>query len=408
MRPSCEALLISSLITTHDALAGVTFGLTPEMFVGYQTEYRWVLSYQQTYGTCPSREALLTKFPEFPYTEHRDAAFAADEVRYTHNQRELRRTVRSAAQSIAEGDYEEAALALGGYSPFTAVKPMVNALHDLSFLTSYEDKPDSLQMPWKTLQETTGGMRCGDLWYDAARLGNGKSWKAIEIAAAALEQGRRVSLYSLEMPKAQLLVRLHVCLGRRLGIPVDHKSMRDKIYDLIAYRKLVNRIRDEVSGEIFLFDSSDGKISPATVAARAGDVDLSIIDYVGLMSSPLGKRAIDDWRVIASISNELKEVATAKSTRIFALSQVNRDGDTISRYPPKVKNLAQSDALGQDGDVVITHKKFSKTSQVCSIEKNRHGASEVLYFTRFLPNEGSFHEISRDTAEDLRDREGTE
>lgn len=408
MRPSAEGLLISSLVTTHDAHAAAIYGISPEMFVGYQAEYRWLLSYTQTYGSCPTRDALLSKFPEFPYVEHADVAFAADEVRYTHNQREIRRAVRSAAQSVAAGDYEEAALALGSYSPFTATKPLVNALQDMSFLTSYEEKPDSLRMPWRTLQEVTGGMRAGDLWYGAARLGNGKSWKAIEVAAHALEQGRRVSLYSLEMPKAQILVRLHVCLGRRLGLPVDHKAMRDKIYDLIAYRKLVNQIRDEITGEIFIFDASDGKISPATVASRAADVDLSIIDYVGLMSSPLGKRAIDDWRVIAAISNELKEIATAKSTRIFALSQVNRDGDTVSKYPPKVKNLAQSDALGQDGDVVLTHKKFSKTSQVCSIEKNRHGASEVLYFTRFLPNEGSFHEISRDTAEDLRDQEGTE
>jgi hypothetical protein len=37
------------------------------------------------------------------------------------------------------------------------------------------------------------------------------------------------------------------------------------------------------------------------------------------------------------------------------------------------------------------------------VEKNRHGESDVLWFTRFLPNEGRFEEINYERARDFVD-----
>ena len=82
-------------------------------------------------------------------------------------------------------------------------------------------------------------------------------------------------------------------------------------------------------------------------------------------------------------------------------AQINRDGETGSA-PPKVKNLAQSDALGQDGDVVLTMR--SKPHNVAthfSLEKNRHGASGIPFYTTFDPDHGQFVEVTGDHADDL-------
>ena len=137
------------------------------------------------------------------------------------------------------------------------------------------------------------------------------------------------------------------------------------------------------------------------VAARACEYDLIIVDYVGLMAQDGGGRAIDDWRVMASISNALKITALSQKTALLCAAQINREGENGSS-PPKVKNLAQSDALGQDGDVVLTMR--SKPHDVAthfSLEKNRHGASGIQFWTTFSPNTGVFTEISRDHADDL-------
>lgn len=408
MKPSSEALLIAALVNCGDTSLGSLYGVSTEMLVGYQAEYRWLLSYTATYNAAPGWDAVRAKFPNFPVTDHFDAAFAADEVRYAASHRSMRSSVRLAASCISEGDYEEAAMALASFIPPSISRPRVNALGEMSFLEDYHEKPEVIAVPWKTLQNLTGGIRTGDLWYIAARLSQGKTWTVVELLSHALMAGHRVNLFSLEMPKAQIMTRVHTALGHALGESVDHKAMRDKAYDVIAYRKLVNRIRDEVPGELFVYDGTDGRVSPATVAAHAGNADMSVVDYAGLMASPLGKRAVEDWRVMASISNELKEVAISKNTRVVALSQINREGESLSKYPPKTKNLAQSDALGQDGDVVLTHKRYSRTSQIFSLEKNRSGVDGRYFYTRFLPNEGKFNEISKEVADQLRDTEDSD
>lgn len=375
------------------------------MFVGYQPEYRWVLSYGKTYGCAPSKDALLTKFPDFPLTEHRDAAFAADEVRYNHNQRMLRTAIRTASQHISEGDYDEAAMAIATYAPIAPARTLTNTLHDLSFLDAYHERVSVMEVPWPSLHRRTGGMRLGDLWYVAARTNQGKSWMLAKIIAHAVKDGLRVRFYSLEMSEEQVRVRMHVVLGKMLGFQVNHIKMRDRDFDHIEYRKLVNRIRDEIPGELLVHDSSKGRVSPATVMAHAEGTDLNVVDYVGLMHSPMGARSVEDWRTLAAISNELKEVAVAGDTRVLAASQVNREGDTPGKYPPKLRNLAGSDSLGQDGDVVITMKQFSRSVWIFSVEKNRHGEKDLYTYTRFLPNTGEFEEISKDRAEAIRDEE---
>jgi replicative DNA helicase len=404
-RPSAEALLINALINTGDALGAEIAGITPEMMLGYQTEYRWVLNYNQVYGRCPSRESIQHKFPAFPMTDHQDVPYLLEEVRYAYTKQQMIRVVKNTANYLQEGDLDEAMLTMGSFTPPTLSRPLVNALHDDSFFESYDEPVDSIGMPWLTLDRVTGGMREGDLWYVAARLGQGKTWTLGCMVVAALMQGRDVCLYSLEMPEAQVKTRMHVMLGARLGMDVDHVAMRDRVYDVRQYRRIVGAIKEQVPGALYIKDTSSGRISPVTIQGLANQAQLHVVDYAGLMSSSSGARAIDDWRHMASISNQLKEVSVGKNTRILSAAQINRDGDTTSKHPPKVKNLSQSDALGQDGDVVITHKRYSKSSMVYSVEKSRHGESDVEFWTKFEPNTGDFSEISQDAADDRREAE---
>lgn len=405
IRPSAETLLISSIVNTGDVTTATLHQVTPEMFVGFPNEYRWVLSYPQAYGTTASKEAFLTKFPTFPFADNCDVAFAADEVKYAHVKRNLVRAIQDATRSLTEGDLEEAIMAVSGFAMPSSVTPLKNSLSDLSFLDTYELEEDLLRIGWPTLLRATDGIRPGDLWYIAARLGQGKSWFLGSLAADALIAGKKVIFYSLEMSKKQVQTRMHTILARRLGIDVRHSQLHGRTYDALAYRRLVGRITDEIAGELYVVDTSVGRVSPATIQAQSDQADLVVVDYAGLLSTPMGNRAVDDWRSMASISNMLKEVAVATGVPIISAAQINRDGDGSGWKPPKVKNLAQSDALGQDADVVVTHKRYSKSTMVASVEKNRHGASGDLFWTRFSPEEGRFEEITRDQADDIRDME---
>ena len=248
----------------------------------------------------------------------------------------------------------------------------------------------------------TGGMREGDLWYVAARLGQGKTWTLLSYAAEALLDGKNVKIYSLEMHKTQIEVRLHVILAQALGMTPNHVEMRDQIFPREKYQEILERIDEQVPGTLHIHDPGQAKVTPALVAANAKDYDLSVIDYIGLMSASNGSAGVEDWRVAASISNQLKAAALANQTRILVASQINRSGDTTGWKPPKTVNLSQTDAIGQDADVVITHKQYSRTTMVYGMEKNRHGAAGMYFWSRFLPNEGKFNEITREQADQAK------
>lgn len=398
-----ETLLISAIINSNEDPNSL--GIHEDMFNIYIDEYRFLLSWNKTYNTAIGKDEFLHKFPRFPFSQDAyDTSFAIDELKRSNLQKSLVRVVNDVTTALEDGDVENALLAYNSFeTPLFTNANSTNSLKDYSFLDEYTREENSVDVPWETLQDNTGGIREGELWYIAARLSQGKSWTLSTMAATALLQGKKVKFYSLEMPAYQVKIRMHTLLGAALDMHVDHKSMRDRTFPRESYMSLLDTIADVVPGELYIHDTSMGKVTPSVLAQD--DVDLIIVDYAGLMSTNTGGRAIDDWRSMGLISNMLKEVAMSKHTRVIAAAQVNRDGDVPGRKPPKVKNLAQSDSLGQDADVVITHKQLSPSVQVYGLEKNRDGASQVLWYSHFLPNHGHNNEISRIRANDIIDAE---
>lgn len=408
-RHSSEAFLISALITTGDPAAAEKRNITPEMFAGYQTEYRWLLSYWRTYKETPTVEALKSRFPAFPFTETTDVRYSVDEVREDYNRRQLAKAIRESADHLRHGDMDSALLSWGGFSPQRPGVELVDRLADDSFLEHYESNFNCIATPWGSLTALThGGMRNGDFWVAAARLGVGKSWTANEIAKHGILAGHRAIVYSMEMPAEQVHTRMHGSLAPVLGHDVTFTELHERSYSRSEYRALLADIRDNVPGQLFVVDQTGGPISPATLAAHADAADIHIVDYIGLMRSVDGTRAVDDWRVAAAISNQLKEVATSKNTRVFALSQINRDGDTSGWKPPKSKFLSQADAIGQDADVVLTMKRYSQSVMTYLLDKNRNGPAERYFWTLFDPDRGRFAEISRDRADSIKADEAGE
>lgn len=404
-RATSEAHLISALINTQTVDDAAAYGITPDMLVTHQQEFRWAQSHTKIYGTEPSAEALHSRFPEFPLTTATDVAFFCDEVRQDHTKRTFVRVIKDAAYKVQQGDLEEALIAWSSFSPPNAGTRLVSNYGDEKFLEGYGEAKEALSMPWQTVQNLTGGIRSGDYWTWAARTSQGKSWYLMEIAAHTLMQGYDVMMYSLEMSERQCLIRLHVLLGKKLGIEVDHIEMRDGFYPRRSYERLLGEIRERVPGRFYVHDTNKAKVTPGLLNANAKKVDLSLVDYIGLMSNMQGDPAIRDWRIAAEISNNIKEIAQSQDARIIVASQINRDGENNSWKPPRVGQLSQSDAIGQDSDVVVTMKQYSRSSMVASVEKNRHGAAGIYFWTRFLPNTGDLSEIPRATADAIQARE---
>ena len=408
-RHTSENLLISCLINSADVHLARRLGCAPSDFKGYRDEYQWILDHYDKYERCPNEAELLAVFEDFPFSPSQEQARShADEVLRQSSSRNLLKALTKAQNDLLHGDVPEA------YEHFKDLRLRVAASHgdnllvDSAFLDDY-DAPAELriEVPWPTLQKCTGGIGPGELWYVGARQGHGKSSYLVEMAVRGALQGFRVNIFSLEMTKRQIQVRAQAACGRALGLNVNSAMMLHREFDQHAYKTLLQKIEDGVPGSIHVHDASKGRVTPSVVAATTSDYDLTIVDYVGLMYSNDGLPAIRDHRVMAEISNQLKETALTNNTRIIGASQINREGDSNSfkQRPPKLKTLAQSDHLGNDGDLVATMCRMGLGVGVFSIEKNRHGESGRLFYTKFDPNHGDFSEISEEQARDIADCE---
>lgn len=410
MRQTAESLMISVILNTKDPDQAISVGVKPEFFGAYRDEYEWVNRYHREYGTVPTSEELVAKFPDFPRIDREivDPRQVGQEISRNYARKVMLKSLTEATQLIESGDIEEAYSLVGKlkYEAFTS-KPE-NLLAVDNFLDDYDTPVNGIPYPWPTLQKVTQGIQREQLVYFAARPANGKSMFLVDMASYAAMLGFKVMFYSLEMSKRELQVRSHANIGNRLkwGDEIDSFAMLHRRYPRDKYQLLLREIKENTSGELHILDQSSGKISPDTIRSRIDDYDLTFIDYVGLMSTSKGSRSIEDWRAAAEISNELKSVAKEKKGRIVAAAQINREGDTDGRpTAPKMKSLGGTDAYVQDADTLITMARIrGGHAAALSVEKNRSGDSGVKFYTKFIANQGDFNEVSREEAEDLCDR----
>lgn len=394
--------MISALLKNQDVLAAEQYGVHGVHFRGYSNEYQWLLSYLNNYGTQPSQDAFFGQFPDFPYRDHSDVRYAADEMRRDYAQHRMSEMTIEAATLSAEGDIQGAyeALQKHHYTPTSAIP--TSLITGESFFDEWDKPSRGIEVPWPTLQAATAGIMPGQLWFIGARLNQGKSASLCSIAVNAVLAGKRVIYYSLEMTESELRGRIHVLLARALGEEwLKATDIKHRTVDFRRYRDFVRSLPERGLGELNVHTPRDGVVSPSVVASRAGEYDLAIVDYVTLMHTDAGEPASNDWRSVTQISNRLKSVTLATDTPVLAAAQINREGDH-GDGPPKVGQLAQGDSLGQDADVVITQRcKPGGVAAVSSLEKNRHGPAGMKWWTRFSVNDGIFDEIDELRADDL-------
>lgn len=390
---SPEALVISAFLDSGN-FDPARHGVGAEDLSCWNQLWNFCLSYQNHAGQAPSLDLVSARHADFEYVKGVDLGWALGQLRSASAGRDLRRRMAAGITALREEDVDGAFAAFDGLRRgHSAAARKGMSIFDTATVIVPTDDLAKLPVPWQSAGRATGGIGPGELWYLAARLGQGKTWSLISIAMCAAKAGARVRYLSLEMRARAINTRAQIVLaGRRPEI------LRMLHSDSVGERKdALEILAASMPGTFDVIDSSHGRITVSTACEAMADADLVLVDHVGLMSTASGSRAIEDWRVMATISNSLKEATLMTGVPILGAAQINREGDSNGPRPPKVSQLSQSDALGQDGDVVITMKKLSKTVQAFSAEKVREG-QEARWYADFQPDKGRFHEINRELA----------
>lgn len=203
------------------------------------------------------------------------------------------------------------------------------------------------------LDERTSGFQQSDLIIIAGRPSMGKTAFALNIAAyAAIEKGKAVAIFSLEMSKEQLVLRM---LGSESRVDAHklrtgHLSERDWTPLSTAAGKLAD-------APIFIDDSAAISVLETRAKARRlkadQGLDLIIVDYLQLMRGRGDEGSRE--QEISNISRSLKALAKELQVPVIALSQLNRAVETRpgKEKRPMLADLRESGAIEQDADVIL-------------------------------------------------------
>lgn len=252
-------------------------------------------------------------------------------------------------------------------------------LHKFEMLQSDPNTYKGIPTGYKRLDKMTNGLQPGALIVVAARPGMGKTSLAMNLVEnAALRAGKTCAVFSLEMPRTEIVQRL-ICSYANV-------SMKNALSGELSqkeWKKLMLAGDQLKKSNIYIDDSS--RVTPAEILSKCrrlkttqGGVDMIMIDYIQLMSGGDSKLAGSDNRTqeVASITRDLKIMAKELGVPVIALSQLRR----IQSKEPTLSDLRESGAIEQDADIVmfINRPEVVATAEELASGKIVKGAAELI------------------------------
>ena len=204
------------------------------------------------------------------------------------------------------------------------------------------------------LDSMTCGLQRSDLVIIAARPSMGKTAFAMNIAEnAAIEDGKTVAVFSLEMSKEALLQRMLCSVAQ-----VDSHRFRTGSLWQDDTRKVQRAMEKLAQAPIYIDDTPGIAVGEMRAKARRlkqskGALDLIVVDYLQLMSGG-GKRYENRTQEVSAISRGLKALAKELAVPVVALSQLSRAPESRGGdHRPQLSDLRESGSIEQDADIVM-------------------------------------------------------
>ena len=292
------------------------------------------------YARIVERKAVLRnligaagKIAAVGYEEANDAEVAIDRAESILFEISQRRT---------DGGFESLSILLG------------QAYDRLEYLHDHRGQIIGVPTGLKDLDALLGGLQPSDLIILAARPSVGKTSLALNVAQhAAIREGKKVGVFSLEMSKEQLALRL---LSAESGI--NPRPLQTGFVDETDWSKIARVMNDMATATMWIDDSPVLSVMELRTKARRLEaeqhgLDLIIVDYLQLMQASTPSRDGNRVQEVSEISRGLKQLARELKVPVLALSQLSRGVEQRGSAEPRLSDLRESGSIEQDADVVI-------------------------------------------------------
>lgn len=288
---------------------------------------------------------------------------------------------------------------------------IVNDVYDRLHKLNSEEKEKFKAIPsgFGMLDKYITGLNKSDLILIGARPAMGKTSFALNLAQNVSMYGKKKCVvFSLEMTKEQLAERL---LSATAGIPSQKLRTGELTDD--EWVRLGNAAGEYAQVELYLDDASNTTVPEIkSKIRRLKNVDIIIIDYLGLLQSAVRKE--NRVQEVSEITRNLKMMAKDLNIPVVCCAQLSRGTEGRGKsHKPQLSDLRESGSIEQDADIVLflyredyyrneqdedKQDEIDENSTELIVAKNRHGATGTIEmtfdkeFTRFRCIEKKYEE----------------
>jgi replicative DNA helicase len=377
-----EQSVLGGILIENDAINTVTEILTTEDF--YRDAHRKIFDALLDLSERNEPADLITTTNELQKKNHLDAIGGASYVaslidsvptaanigyyaRIVREKAILRRLIETATnivtqsyedRSDVESFLDDAERQIFEISE-RRVRPSFYPIRDVvkaSFKTIerlYEKKELVTGVPsgFKELDQKTAGFQPSDLIIVAGRPSMGKTAFCLNVVQyAAVEKRIPVAIFSLEMAKEQLVMRM---LCSEAG--VEGTRLRTGYLTESDWPRLTLAAGNLSDAPIYIDDTAALSVLELRAKARRLNAEhglgMIIIDYLQLMK---GRSRVESrQQEISEISRSLKALAKELNMPLIAVSQLSRRTEERQGNRPQLSDLRESGAIEQDADVIL-------------------------------------------------------
>jgi replicative DNA helicase len=234
---------------------------------------------------------------------------------------------------------------------FIGVKQLVrDSFERLEKIFTEGRRITGLPTGYQQLDNLTSGLQPSELIILAARPSMGKTALALNLAEnVALRTGEPVAVFSLEMSKESLLLRLLASHAR-----IDAHKFRTGHLGKEDWRRITESLSELGEAPLWIDDTGSATVLEMSAKARRLKKDkglsLVVVDYLQLITAR--GRFSNRNEEVSSISRSLKALAKELQVPVLVLSQLTRAPEREERRP-QLADLRESGAIEQDADVVM-------------------------------------------------------
>lgn len=235
---------------------------------------------------------------------------------------------------------------------------------------------DPITTGWQTVDDISkGGLGKGELGVVIAPTGAGKSMVLVHLGSRALEQGKNVVHYTLELGDTVVASRYDSCItGYHLNeVRIFKEQIYDKLKDLPG--KLIVKEYPTRSASIQTIKNHLEKMKNQDFIP-----DMIIVDYADLLK-PEGSSKEEKRHQLESIYEELRGISQEIGCPLWTASQTNRSGLNAEVITMEAISEAFNKCFVADFIFSVSRTVEDKGSNGgrIFIAKNRNGPDGIIY-----------------------------